>query len=158
MDSEEETKDVAGLAGGSTDLEGPVVPARLKLTISGNLPPNNVIACVESTGARRRLQSSVAKYSSNDQKRQQQKRRGEYVDVRRRGLEDFVEEGGSTGADSEGHVTGAVNGQQAMNALEMVEWRNVWRKKKCKLTRPNGKLVVRARMIYKRCIKDGEVE
>ena len=47
-DSEEETKDVAGLTAGLTDLEGPVVPTRRKLTISGNLPPNNAIAHVES--------------------------------------------------------------------------------------------------------------
>ena len=38
-DPEEETKDVAGLASWSTDLEGLVVPARRKLTLSGNLPP-----------------------------------------------------------------------------------------------------------------------
>ena len=47
-DPDEETREapsnVAGLAAGSTDLEGLVVPARWKLTISGNLPPNNVIA------------------------------------------------------------------------------------------------------------------
>ena len=49
----EETKDEAGPAVGSTGLGGPIVPARLKLTISGNLPPNIVIARVESTGARR---------------------------------------------------------------------------------------------------------
>ena len=39
-DSEEERKDVAGLVEGPIDLEGPVVRARRKLTISGNLPPN----------------------------------------------------------------------------------------------------------------------
>ena len=38
--------------------------------------------------------------------------------MRRRGI-DYVEKGGDTGADSEGHVIGAVNRQQAMNALEM---------------------------------------
>ena len=51
--SEEKTKDVVELTAGLTDLEGPVVPTRRQLTISGNLPPNNVIAHVESTGARR---------------------------------------------------------------------------------------------------------
>ena len=55
-DSEEETKDVAGLAAESVDLEGSVVPVRRKLTISGNLPPNNDISHVESTGARRKEQ------------------------------------------------------------------------------------------------------
>ena len=58
-DSGVETKDVAGLAEGSTNLEGPVVPARRKLTIGGNLPPNHVKAHVESTGARRRDRSSA---------------------------------------------------------------------------------------------------
>ena len=65
-DSNEETNDVAGLAAGSTDLEGPIVPARRKLTISANLPPNNVIAHVESTGARRRERSSAAKFSGDE--------------------------------------------------------------------------------------------
>ena len=43
-DPEKETKYIAGPATGSTDLEGPVVPVLRMLTISGNLPPNNVIA------------------------------------------------------------------------------------------------------------------
>ena len=33
-----ETNDVAGLAAGSTDLKGPVIPKRRKLTISDDLP------------------------------------------------------------------------------------------------------------------------
>ena len=78
--------------------------------------------------------------------------------MRRRGLDDFAEEGEDIGADSEGHVTGAVNREQAMNALEMEEWRQVRRKKKCKVVRPNDKLVVWARVIYKRNMRDGEVE
>ena len=49
------------------------------------------------------------------------------------------------------YVTGAVSRQQAMNALEMEEWREI-RKKKCKVARPNDKLVVGARVIYKRQI------
>ena len=40
-------------------MKGHVVPARRKLAISGNIPPNNVIAHVESTGARRRGRSSA---------------------------------------------------------------------------------------------------
>ena len=36
-----------------------------------------------------------------------------------------------------------------MNALEMKEWRRVW-KKKCKVARPHDKLVVGARVIYNR--------
>ena len=124
-------------------MEGPVVPARLKLTISGNLPPNNVKADVESASERRHGRSSTAKFSADERGR----RRKECIDVRWRGHDDVSEEGGATGADSEGHVTGAVNRQQAMNTPEMEEGRNVW-KKKCKVARPNDKLVVRARVIY----------
>ena len=78
--------------------------------------------------------------------------------MRRRGHDDFSEEGGATRADSEGHVTEAVNRQKEMNALKMEEWRKVWRKKKCKVARPNDKLVVGSRGIQKRKLKDGEVE
>ena len=81
------------------------------------------------------------------------------VDVRRRGLDNFAREGGDPGADSDGYDTGSINRQQAMNALEMKELRKVRRrKKKCKMARPNGKLVVGVKMIYKRNMKDGEVE
>ena len=45
-----------------------------------------------------------------------------------------------------------------MNALEMKDWRKLRRKKKYKVARPNDKLVVEARRIYKRNTKDGEVE
>ena len=45
-----------------------------------------------------------------------------------------------------------------MNALEMVEWRKDQKKKKCKMARPNGKPVVRTRMICNINIKDGKVE
>ena len=41
-----------------------------------------------------------------------------------------------------------------MNALEMEEWWKVQRKKKCKVARPNDKLVVGARVIYNRKILD----
>ena len=68
-------------------------------------------------------------------------------DVRRH--DDFSQEGGATVADSEGHVTGAVSRQQAMNALEMSEGRKV-RKNKCKVARLNDQLVVGARVIYNR--------
>ena len=78
--------------------------------------------------------------------------------MRRRGLDDFAEEGGDTGANGEGHVAGIVNRQQAMNALDMKEWRKTRRKKKCKVTRPNKNLVVGAKVIYKREVKDDEVE
>ena len=64
-----ETNDVARLAAGSTDLKGPVIPARRKLTISGNLPPNNINAQVESTGARRREGSSAEKFSADERGR-----------------------------------------------------------------------------------------
>ena len=69
--------------------------------------------------------------------------------MRRRGHDGFSEEGGATGVDSEGHVTGAVSRQTAMNALKMGKWRKVRRKKKCKVARPNDKLVVGARVIHK---------
>ena len=73
--------------------------------------------------------------------------------MRRRGHDDVLEGGGATRADSEEHVTGAVNQQQTMNALEMKEWRK-FRKKKCKVARLNDKLVVGARVIYNRKILD----
>ena len=57
-----ETHNVAGLAAGSTNLEGLVVPRRRTLTISGNLPPNNAIAHVESAGASRRGRSSTQSF------------------------------------------------------------------------------------------------
>ena len=69
-----------------------------------------------------------------------------------------AEEGGDTGADSERHATGTVNRQQAMNALEMEEWRKVRRKKKYEMDRPNDKLVVGARMAYIRKMEGSEVE
>ena len=120
-DSEEEKNSVTRLAAGSTDLGGLVVPARRKLTIRDNLPPNNVIAHVEPADARKRGRSSASKYSADDRRSRRVRRRGEYVDMRRRGLDDFEEEGGATGADGEEHVTGAVNRQQVMYALEMEE-------------------------------------
>ena len=55
--------------------------------------------------------------------------------------------GGATGADSEGHATGAVNRQKAMNAPKMEEWMKVRIKEKCKMARPNSKLAVGTRGI-----------
>ena len=150
-DPDEKTKYTAELAEGPTDLVGPVVPASRKRTIGGNLEPNNLKGHVESAGARRRGRRSTAKFSADERGRQ----RGECVDVRRRGHDIFLEESGATGPDSEEHVTGAVNRQKTMNALEMEEWRKVRRKKR-KVARLNDKLVIRARMIYKRNVKDGE--
>ena len=124
-DHQEEAKD----AGGPKELKGPVVPTRRKVTVGGNLPPNNVKAHVESAGARRRGRSRTAKFSAGERGR----RRRECVNVRRRGHDDFSEEGGATEADSEEHVNGAVNLQQTMNAVEMEKWRKV-RKDKCKVT------------------------
>ena len=152
-DPNEKTKYAAGLAEGPTDLEGPVVPASRKRTISGDLPPNDLKAHVEPAGAHRRGRRSTAKFSADERGRQ----RGECVDVRRRGHDVLPEESGATGPDSEGHVTGAVNRQKTMNSLEMKEWRKV-RRNKWKVARPNDKLVVRVRMIYKSKMKDGEVE
>ena len=114
-DSEEETKNIAGLAARSTNLEGLVVPARRKLTISGNLPPTHFIAHLKSTGARRRERMNAAVFSADERGR----RREAFVDVRRRERDDLVEGGGDTGADCEGHVTAAVNRKQAMNAREV---------------------------------------
>ena len=152
-DPDEKTKYAAELAEGPTGLEGPVVPASRKRTIGGNLPPNNLKAHVEPAGARRRGRRSTAKFSADERGRQ----RGECVDVRRRGHDVLSEENGATGPDSEGHVTGAVNRQKTMNALEVEEWKKV-RRKKWKVARPNDKLVVRSRMVYKTKMKDGEVE
>ena len=45
-----------------------------------------------------------------------------------------------------------------MNALELEEWRKVRRKKKCRVARPNDKLVVGVKVIYKKNTKDGEDE
>ena len=78
--------------------------------------------------------------------------------MRRWELDDFLEKGGATGVESEGHVTGAVIWQKAMNALEMEEWRKVRRKKKCMVARRNDKHVIGARVVYKRKIKGSEVE
>ena len=152
-DPDEKTKYAAGLAERPTDLEGPVVPASRKRTIGSNLLLHNLKAHVEPAGARRRGRRSTAKFSADEGGRQ----RGECVDVRRQGHDVFSEKSGTTGPDSEGHVTGAVNRQKTMNALDMEEWRKV-RRNKWKVARPNGKLVVRARMIYKTEMKDGEVE
>ena len=98
-------------------MKGQIVPTRRKIAISSDIPPNNVKTHVESAGARRRGKSSTAKFSADRRGR----RRQECVDMRRQGHDDFPGEGGATGADSERHVTGAVNRQQAMNALEMKE-------------------------------------
>ena len=84
-----ERNDVAGLAALSTHLKGPVIPARPQLTISDNLSPNNVNAHVESTGACRREKSSAAKFSADERRSRRGRRRGECVDVRRRGHDDF---------------------------------------------------------------------
>ena len=86
------------------DMKGLVVPKRRKFVVSGNIPPNNIIAQVMSTGARRREKRSAAKFSAYEQGRRQ----NECVDVRRREFDDFTEEGGHTGADNERPVTGAV--------------------------------------------------
>ena len=123
-DPDEKTKYAAELAEGPTDLEGSVVPESRKRTIGGNLPPNNLKVQVEPAGARRRGRRSTAKFSADERGRQ----RGECVDVRRRGHDVLSEESGATGPDSEGHITGAVNRQKTMNALEMEEWRKVRRR------------------------------
>ena len=64
-DHKQEAKDAAG----QTELEGLVVPARQKLAISGNLPPNNVNSHVESAGARRRGRNITTKLSADEQGR-----------------------------------------------------------------------------------------
>ena len=96
-DHEEEAKDAAGY----TELEGLVVPARQKLNISsGTLPQNNVKAHVESANARRRGRNITTKFSSDERGRL----RRECVDVQRRCRDEFLEEGGANGADSEDHT------------------------------------------------------
>ena len=128
------------------------------LTISDNLPPNNVIAHVNSTGAHRRERSSAANVSADDQRSRRGRRRGECVGVRRWGLNDFAEKRGDSGTDSKGCVAKPVNWRQAMNALEMEKWRKVRGKKKCTVARPNDRLVVGVRMVYSSNMKDGEIE
>ena len=90
------------------------------VTISGNLPPKNVIAHVESTGARRRGNSSATTFFAEVRRRRQGRQRGECVGVPRIGLDE--KEGEDTGADSDGRVVGTVNRQQAIKAPEMQEW------------------------------------
>ena len=64
------------------DLRGPVVPARLKPTISGKFLRNNVIAHVKSTDARTCGRSSIVKVSAHDRKSQRVRPREECVGVR----------------------------------------------------------------------------
>ena len=125
------------------------------LTMSGNLLSNIVIAHVESTGARRRGKSSAAEFVTDYQRNGRGRRRRERVGVRRRGRDDFAGKGVDTGAERGGYVTGTENRQQAMNSLEMEEWRKTRTKKKCEKARPNDKVLVGARMIYKNMRKDG---
>ena len=151
-----ETKDVAGLVAGSTDLQGTVVLARRKITISGKLPPNNVITHVGSAGAHRHG-NSAAKFSADDRERRQ----GECVHVQLRGPDDFEEKGRDIGAYSEGHVTGAIIPQHVINIPKMKELKKVWRKKKYKVARPNDKLMVETKNALqeeKKVEQDGEFE
>ena len=105
-----------------------------KLIISGKFPLCNAVVHVEpTTGARRCGRSSAAKYSGDDQRR----RREDGVGVRRWGFDGVAGEGGDAGDDTEGHVTGTVSRQQAMNSLEMEEWRKARRKWNFMATRPN---------------------
>ena len=80
-DSEVETKEEARPSAGSTDVRGPVAPPLRKLTSSSNLPPNNIIAHVESTGENRSGRSSVAKFAADNQRRRRGRQRGERVGV-----------------------------------------------------------------------------
>ena len=95
----------------------------------------------------------------NDQRSRPGRWRGECVGVRRQKIDGFVNEAGNTGPDSGGHVIGTENRQQSMDSPEMEEWRKARRKWKCKVARPNDKLVVGNKMLYKKKIRqDGEVE
>ena len=67
-----ETNHVPGLAAGSTDLERPAVPARRTFTVSGNIPPNNVITHVESTGARRRERNTATKFCADEREKRRE--------------------------------------------------------------------------------------
>ena len=89
--------------------------------------------CIHSCG-----RSSAANVSADDQRR----RRGECIGVRRRGLDDFAGAGGDSRADRGGHTSGTETQQQAMESPAMEECRKFRKKKKCKGTRPNDKLVV----------------
>ena len=76
------------------------------------------------------------------------------VRLQRRGFDGFAGEGGDTGADSRGHVTGTKNRQQAMDSPEMEEWQKA-RRKKGKVARPKGKLVVGTKILYKIKMRQG---
>ena len=97
----EHKEDEAGYAAGSTDLEGPVVPALRKLTISGNLLPTMSSRTMKGAA----LQSFLP--TINEVRRE--RRQGECVKGRRRGSDGFAGESGYTVADSGGHVTGNEN-------------------------------------------------
>ena len=70
----------------------------------------------------------------------------------------FFKGDGATAADSERHVTGAVNGQVTMNTPQNEVWNKVHRNNKWKVARPNKKHEVGARIIYNRFVKSGEGE
>ena len=79
--------------------------------------------------------------------------------MRRRGLDRFTSENGDTGTDTREDVTGTVSRQQAMDLMDIEKWRKARRKTKCKMARPNYKLVVGTKKLYEKKIKqDGEVE
>ena len=69
------------------------------------------------------------------------------------GLDGFAAEGGDPGADSRGHATGTETRQQAVDSLEMEEWRKARRKWRCMVARPKGNLVIGTKMLYKTNIR-----
>ena len=151
-DLEVETKDEAEPVAGAAKLGGPVVPALRKLTISRIF--HQILS--SRTWRRRLVRASMEGAAPQFFCRRSKKTTGECGGMLRRGLDGVAGEGGDTGADSQGHITGTVNRRQAMNSLEMEEWRKARRKKTCKMVRPNDRLVVGARMLYKR--EDGDIE
>ena len=147
LDSEQETKMYQGMTKGQRIWKGRSYPrvgtspsvAIFRQIMSRRTWSRRVYAGVEEAGP----QSSLPTSEEGDEESM----------CDSGGTCDFLEEGGATGVDSEGHVTGAVNRQQAMNTPDMEKWRKA-RKKKCKVARPNDKLVVGARVIYNRKVLD----
>ena len=78
----------------------------LEAHISVNLPPNNTVAYVESTGANIYMKSNTATFFADARSSRRGRRRGECVGVRRRGVDGCTDERGATGTDSGGRVTG----------------------------------------------------
>ena len=152
-DSEEETKDVAGLTAGSTDLKGVAVHARRKLSISGNVPPKmlsrtwirRVHAGVKGAAPQRFLPTNV---EGDEKVVSMCDSRGAMILQGNVELPEPIarECHRSSKPAASDECTGDIRAEESSE------------QEKCKVTRPHGKLVVEARGIYKRKMKGGEVK